>query len=95
MLSKWIDHEGAEHRVRDDYERNRQLIDLSQQPVDLQEKFDRLIIEQVNVAPKKQVGINLMRFCNVHGLIRIEKTVNDFSPTLSALYEGQLRLETA
>ena len=95
MLSKWIDHEGAEHRVRDDYERNRQLIDLSQQPVDLQEKFDRLIIEQVNVAPKKQVGINLMRFCNVHGLIRIEKTVNDFSPTLSALYQGQLRLETA
>ena len=95
MLSKWLDHENVEHRVRDDYERNRMLIDLTQQPPDLIDKFDRTIIEEVNQPPKKQVGLALMRFCNINGLVRIEKNVNDFSPTLSALYEGQLKMETA
>ena len=95
MLSKWLDHENVEHRVRDDYERNRQLIDLTQQPADLIDKFDRLIVDQVNLIPTQQVGINLMRFCNVHGLVRIEKTVNDYAPTLSSLYEGQLKMEVA
>jgi hypothetical protein len=95
MLSKWLDHENVEHRVRDDYERNRRLIDLTQQPPDLIDKFDRTIIEEVNQAAKKQVGLALMRFCNINGLVRIEKNVNDFSTPLSSLYEGQLRMETA
>jgi 5'-3' exonuclease len=90
MLSKWMDHEGAERRVKDDYERNRMLIDLTQQPADLIEKWDLAIINEVRVEPKKQVGIALMRFCNQHGLIKIEKSTNEYSPCLSALYNGHL-----
>ena len=29
MLQRWIDHEGVEHRVLDDYTRNVTLCDLS------------------------------------------------------------------
>jgi len=93
MLSKWLDHSNIEHRVRDDYERNRMLIDLTQQPLDLIDKFDRHIVDAVNQPTKKQVGVALMRFCNVNGLVRIEKNVNDFSPCLSATYAGQLRID--
>ena len=32
MLQRWVDHEGAEHRVLDDYNRNVQLCDLTAQP---------------------------------------------------------------
>ena len=32
MLSKWLDHEGQEHRVLEDYERNKLLVDLHAQP---------------------------------------------------------------
>ena len=32
MLSRWVDHEGKEHRVKEDYERNKELIDLTRQP---------------------------------------------------------------
>jgi hypothetical protein len=95
MLSKWVDHENVEHRVRDDYERNKMLIDLTRQPPDLIDKFDRCIIDEVNQVAKKQVGLALMRFCNINGLVRIEKNVNDYSATLSALYEGHLKMETA
>jgi 5'-3' exonuclease len=90
MLSKWVDHDGIEHRVKDCYERNRMLIDLTQIPQDLIDKFDIAIISEVQNEPKKQVGIALMRFCNQHGLVKIEKTINDYSPCLSAKYTGYL-----
>lgn len=90
MLSKWTDHENVEHRVRDDYERNCQLIDLTQQPADLVEKFDLAIINEVNTETKKQVGLALMRFCNQHGLVKIEKSSSEYSPCFSAAYSGQL-----
>ena len=32
MLQRWVDHEGAEHRVLDDYARNVTLCDLTAQP---------------------------------------------------------------
>jgi 5'-3' exonuclease len=90
MLSKWMDHEGNEHRVKDDYERNRMLIDLTQQPADLIEKWSIEIINSVQKPMIKQVGIALMRFCNQHGLIKIEKNTGEYSPCLSASYQGYL-----
>jgi hypothetical protein len=90
MLSKWTDHGGKEHRVRDDYERNRLLIDLTMQPADLVDKFDAKILENVNLPANTQVGIALMRFCNLHGLVRIEKQTAEYSPCFSARYQGHL-----
>lgn len=90
MLSKWLDHENVEHRVRDDYERNRMLIDLSQQPADLIDKFDLTIIQEVNAEAKKQVGLALMRFCNHHGLVKIEKSTQEYSACFSSPYSGLL-----
>lgn len=90
MLSKWTDHENVDHRVKDDFERNRVLIDLRLQPADLVEKFDQCIVDTVGNEPKKQVGIALMKFCNLHGLVRIEKSVAEFSSCLSSQYTGLL-----
>lgn len=90
MLSKWMDHNNIERRVRDDYERNCMLIDLSQQPADLIDKFDLAIINEVNVAPKKQVGLALMRFCNQNGLVKIEKSSSEYSPCFSSAYTGHM-----
>ena len=35
MLQRWVDHNGIEHRVIDDYQRNVQLIDLTKQPQEI------------------------------------------------------------
>jgi len=93
MLSKWTDHDGKDHRVRDDYERNRLLIDLGQQPADLVEKFDEVITNSIIRDPRKQVGLALLRFCNVHGLKRIEQSIGDFSSCLSSTYSGHLGVQ--
>ena len=90
MLSTWLDHEGQEHRVQDDYKRNQLLIDLTQQPADLIEKFDSAILDSIEKPTKSQVGIGLLQFCHVHGLVRIEKSVTDFSACFSTPYAGHL-----
>jgi hypothetical protein len=90
MLSKWVDHNDVEHRVKDDYERNCMLIDLSQQPADLIDKFDLAIIDEVNLPVKKQVGLALMRFCNHHGLVKIERSSGEYSSCFSSPYKGPM-----
>ena len=91
MLSKWVDHDQVEHRVKDLYERNKLLIDLTYQPADLIEKFDRQIVEMVNRPLRKNIGVELIRFCMIHGLVRIEKTITEFSPCFSSSYKGHLK----
>jgi 5'-3' exonuclease len=92
MLSKWTDHEQQEHRVRTVYERNRLLIDLTSQPQDLVEKWDVVMENSIITDHRRQVGIKLMQFCNVHGLVRIEKFHQDYSPCFSAVYPGKIHL---
>lgn len=95
MLSKWTDHDQQEHRVRNDYERNKLLIDLSAQPIDLMEKWDVVIQQSIIREHRLQVGIKLMRFCNQHGLVRIEKYHQDYAPCFSATYPGTFNIQPA
>ena len=90
MLSKWTDHEGKDHRVRDDYERNLLLIDLKKQPADLIEKFDQTIASCIVAEPRRQVGLSLIKFCNLHGLVKIEKSSSEYSQCLSTTYPGEI-----
>ena len=43
MLQRWIDHDGKEHRVLDDYERNVTLVDLTKQPKEIKNYVDDTI----------------------------------------------------
>ena len=74
MLSKWVDHEGNEHRVMEDYERNRALVDLHAQPEAIVEELDQTIA-QAKAENKSidQVGIRFMRFCGKYDLNRISE----------------------
>ena len=74
MLTKWVDHEGKEHRVMEDYERNRALVDLHAQPEAIIEELDQTI-EQAKADAKSidQVGIRFMRFCGKYDLNRISE----------------------
>jgi 5'-3' exonuclease len=87
MLQRWTDHEGNEHRVLEDYERNRQLIDLTQQPPDIR----TIINETIEVATKanknvSQVGIRLIKFCNLYDLKKISDQAQAYAEPLNARY---------
>ena len=87
MLQRWTDHEGKEHRVLDDYNRNRKLIDLTQQPenirTEISSTIDSAIAENKNIS---QVGIRLMKFCNLFDLKKIADQAQAYAEPLNARY---------
>ena len=90
MLQRWVDHNGIEHRVRDDYERNRVLIDLTCQPDDVKLSVDTNIREGVRVTTTPQVGIHFMRFCGKYDLQKISEQAETYSKWLNTPYKGNL-----
>lgn len=84
MLQRWVDHEEQEHRVRDDYERNRVLIDLRLQPEEVKAECQRVIQEAINKPRVPQVGIHFMKFCAQWSLIRLSENPGDFAEILNA-----------
>lgn len=87
MLQRWIDHEGREHRVLDDYERNRRLIDLKHQPDDIKQLINETIA--VNLIPKNidQVGIRLLKFCQLYDMKRIMDSIQQYAEPFQAKYK--------
>jgi 5'-3' exonuclease len=90
MLQRFIDHEGVEHRVRDDFQRNRVLIDLTAQPDDVKLSVDKNIREGVRTTTTPQVGIHLMRFCGKYELNKISDNADTYAKWLNSPYTGLL-----
>ena len=87
MLQRWTDHEGKEHRVKEDYERNRQLIDLTAQPDDIRQIMTDTITAATQANKNvSQVGIRLMKFCNLYDLKKIADQAQAYAEPLNARY---------
>lgn len=86
MLQRWTDHENVEHRVRDRYEANKTLIDLTRQPDYIKTALDETINAAVTQEPKKQVGVEFLRFCGKWDLQDIAKKPDDHVAYLNARY---------
>jgi hypothetical protein len=86
MLQRWVDHNGTEHRVLEDYERNRQLIDLTQQPKDIREIINETIFTNAVAKDVTQVGIRLLKFCQLYDLQKISEQAASYAEPLNAKY---------
>ena len=87
MLQRWSDHNGEEHRVLEDYERNRQLIDLTAQPDDIRQIMTDTITTATQANKNvSQVGIRLMKFCNLYDLKKIADQAQAYAEPLNARY---------
>jgi 5'-3' exonuclease len=87
MLQRWTDHEGVEHRVLDDYNRNVQLCDLTAQPEDIKALMKETI-ENATTADKNilQVGIRLLKLCSEFDLVKISEQIQSYAEPLNARY---------
>jgi 5'-3' exonuclease len=86
MLQRWTDHEGVEHRVLDDYNRNVVLCDLTAQPADIREIIDTTIAEHAKPKDISQVGLRLMKFCAKWDMQRIADQAQAYAEPLQARY---------
>jgi len=84
MLQKWTDHNGAEHRVRDDYTRNSVLIDLTAQPEQIRLSCAETVRDAVNKPAVTGVGIHFLKFCTRWDLKRLSDAPDEFAKILNA-----------
>jgi 5'-3' exonuclease len=89
MLQRWVDHNGEEHRVLEDYQRNVTLVDLTAQPSDIRTLIDKTI--EVDCVPKDvtQVGIRMLKFCNTWDMKKIADNIQSYAEPFQAKYQGE------
>ena len=86
MLQRWTDHNGEEHRVLDDYERNVTLVDLTAQPTEIRDYVDDIIRESAGAKNKPMVGAHFLKFCGKWDMQRIADNATQFADWLQANY---------
>ena len=91
MLQRWTDPDGVEHKVLDDYNRNRMLIDLTAQPDDVKLTVDTCIKEQISHKDVGQVGSHFLKFCGRYELIKVSENAATFGDWLNKHYTGSLQ----
>ena len=89
MLQRWVDHDGKEHRVLDDYNRNVTLCDLSAQPDNVKHTIQDTIEDAIkNRKDINQVGVRLVQFAGSYDLNRITEQAQTYAEPLNAKYGG-------
>lgn len=86
MLQTWTDHEGTVHRVLDDYNRNKMLIDLNELPDEIYNLANAVIETEVTAKNIPNVGIWFMKFCGKHDLKRLSQYPDQYVVFLNARY---------
>jgi 5'-3' exonuclease len=86
MLQKWVDHNGNEIRVKDKFEQNRKLIDLTLQPDNVKVDIAESIVESTTKPVVGQVGIHFLKFCSRWNLVKLSEYPDDFANMLNAKY---------
>ena len=86
MLQRWVDHNGTEHRVLDDYNRNVHLIDLTQQPAEVKQFVDNNIDETIAEKHNEMVGAKFLKFCGKYELNKVAENAGKYAEFLQAGY---------
>ncbi len=86
MMTRWTDPKGVEHKVFDDYLRNKGLVDLTEQP----EHIRKLISDTVSAAcvplNRSQIGIYFLKLCGKYELVKISEQAKNFTDLLNSPY---------
>jgi len=94
MLQKWVDHEGVEHKVLDDYLRNKNLCDLSAQPPEIRKIIDETVrLETQKGKDISQVGVRMMKFCASYDLVKITENIQQYVDPFNARYPTKEKQE--
>ena len=86
MLQRWVDHNEQEHRVLDDYMRNRILIDLTAQPEPVKNNIVNTIDTAKTMKTNPQIGTKFLKFCGKYQLKKVSEHASGVAEFLSAPY---------
>lgn len=87
----WKDHLDNTHVVKDRFEFNRKLMDLTMQPEEIKVGCLNHIMEQTSKEPVRDIGFHFMRFCNGHDLQDILRTPEKYATMLNKRYPYEIQ----
>lgn len=90
MLQRWMDHNNEEQLVRDCYQRNKMLIDLTAQPDNIKQAIDNSIRKDVRRVITPSVGVHFLKLCGRYDLQKISEQADTYARWLNAPYTGKL-----
>lgn len=87
ILESWVDGFGESYKVKELYDRNTMLVDLTEQPQEIKDNIDLYIATKLmDPKERKNIGFHFMKFASRHELKQVLETNNHFIPFLSAPY---------
>lgn len=86
MLQRWVNENNEEQRVKECYEFNEFLVDLTRQPEEIKEVGRKAIEEAINKPKIRNVGIAFMRFCALWDLVNLSKYPTEMVNILNTHY---------
>jgi hypothetical protein len=86
MLQRWTDHNGVEHRVLDDYQRNVQLVDLTAQPDEYKLMIEETIKANATPLNRPMVGAQFLKFCGKYDLVKLSENASNMADWMTASY---------
>ena len=89
MLQRWTDHNGEEHRVLDDYQRNVQLVDLSAQPAEYKLMIEETIKTNATPLNRPMIGAQFLKFCGKYDLVKLSDNASNMAEWMCASYPDQ------
>lgn len=78
--------EETEFKVKEFYELNSELVDLTKQPDEVKELMDDIISEKVSRDKVNQVGVKFIQYCSRNMLINLSEHGKDYGTMLAAGY---------
>jgi len=86
MLQRWVDHNGQEHKVLDDYYRNVTLVDLTAQPDAVKVKIAETIANGSTSLSRPMIGAHFLKFCGKYDLVKMSEQAESYVRFLEAPY---------
>ena len=86
MLQRWVDHNGLEHKVLDDYHRNVTLVDLTAQPEEYKLKIAETINTNATALSRPMIGAQFLKFCGKYDLVKLSENASNMAEWMTASY---------
>jgi len=80
--------DGEKHSVREAFEKNKTLIDLTMQPEYVKTMLDETIVTALDRPKSRLIGAHFARFCTKYDLQKLLQQADGFNTILSKTYIG-------
>lgn len=87
MLQRYTDHHNNEVTVKEMYDRNMELIDLTSQPQHIKDSCNQILLESIKTESVSNLGFKFLQLCGRWKLNKIADNMNNYTKMFNSGYQ--------